>query len=96
MMTAVAQMWQLYLRMSNTRRHGGPNIHVVIDKEDVAQMMSLLKKVRHVYGDPQNEENFIDDLGYTAMAGQFSAIVAPVGVVDEQHDDERRRNKVIE
>lgn len=36
---------------------------------DVAQMMSLLKKAREKVGQ-KSDENTVDDLGYTALAGQ--------------------------
>jgi hypothetical protein len=39
---------------------------------DVAQMMSLFKKAR-TKGNPDHEDNFVDDLGYTALAGEISA-----------------------
>ena len=42
-----------------------------IDAYDVAQMMSLFKKAR-AKGNPTNLENAIDDVGYSAIAGEIA------------------------
>ena len=52
-----------------THRNSG-TINVTI--EDVAQMMSLPKKVRHIFGDQTNLENFVDDAGFTSIAGMLA------------------------
>lgn len=67
----IAQFWMVYLEHVNRKRpEGGITIH----PEDVAEMMSLLKKARKVCGYP-SLDNYIDDVGYVALAG---ALVAPV------------------
>lgn len=67
--TTVAEFWTTYLRAKN--RGTDP---LKVDKGDVVQMLSLLKKARHLFGNGVNEENFVDDIGYTAIAGMFSGV----------------------
>lgn len=63
----IADLWTVYLRHTTIARDGDSKITAV----DVSQMMSLLKKARAIYGDVTNDDNFIDDLGYTALAGML-------------------------
>ena len=65
----VAQMWEVYLRHANYARHKNSSVMLRIDAVDVLEMMSLLKKARFVYATEPNRENFVDDAGYTALAG---------------------------
>jgi hypothetical protein len=69
---AIAQMWQAYLRVTHAVQKVPEEINITA--EDVAQMMSLLKKVRHIFGNKINDENFTDDTGYVAIAGMFAGI----------------------
>lgn len=62
----IADLWMVYLR--HARRVRGNDR---IKPEDVAQMMSMLKKARALYGDITNADNFVDDAGYTALAGML-------------------------
>lgn len=48
----------------------GERISDEIDAFDVAQMMSLLKKAR-AKASPHHADNFVDDAGYTALAGEM-------------------------
>ena len=66
----IAQMWSVYLT-HKVRTMTGVDVAVPITAVDVAQMMSLLKKGRFVYGNPDNPDNFVDDLGYSALAGMI-------------------------
>lgn len=63
----IAAFWQTYLSARNAHP-------VNVLAGDVAEMMSLLKKVRFIFGDKTNDENFIDDAGYTAIAGMLNGI----------------------
>jgi hypothetical protein len=63
----IAEMWQVYLRHVYLTRN-----MLAITPHDVAQMMALLKKARAMYGDPLNEDNFVDDIGYTALAAMLT------------------------
>lgn len=63
----IADMWTVYVRHATIARNGDSKITAV----DVSQMMSLLKKARAMYGDVMNDDNFVDDLGYTALAGMI-------------------------
>lgn len=60
----IAELWSVYLSHTNSNK-------VQVQPKDVAQMMSMLKKCRSVYGDPDNRDNFVDDIGYTALAGML-------------------------
>jgi hypothetical protein len=65
----IAELWTVYLAHTNKMGHGSPR-SVVITPRDVAEMMSLLKKARKVYGSG-SAENYIDDIGYTALGGSM-------------------------
>lgn len=64
----IADLWNVYMRHVTKTRETKR-----ILPEDVANMMSLLKKARAVYGDPKNIDNFVDDIGYTALAGMLKS-----------------------
>jgi hypothetical protein len=59
----IAKLWSWWL--------GHP-----VDAYDVAQMMSLFKKAR-AKANRAHEDNFVDDIGYTALAAEIAA-AAPV------------------
>jgi hypothetical protein len=63
----IADLWTVYIRHTTIARDGDSRITAV----DVSQMMSLLKKARSIYGDVTNDDNFVDDLGYSALAGML-------------------------
>lgn len=93
--TMIAQLWNIWLTNTNKMRHNNP-VHLVIEASDVAQMMSLLKKARHVHGDPSNDDNFIDDTGYTALAAMLvgqddleEAITASMGAASKGSPDKK-------
>lgn len=62
----IGELWTTYLRHVRKVRKSDE-----IRPEDVAQMMSMLKKARAIYGDTKNRDNFVDDLGYTSLAGML-------------------------
>lgn len=66
--TAIAEMWSVYIRHSVRVRHKGV---IALDGIDVAQMMSLLKKMRSMFGAPIREHS-VDDAGYTSIAGMMT------------------------
>jgi hypothetical protein len=68
----IAEMWTVYLRHSNLQRHRQGDIPLTIDAQDVLEMMSILKKCRGVYSPEMNRENYIDDVGYVALAGMVA------------------------
>jgi len=70
----IANFWMVYLKHKHRHQHQ-IEIDLQITPGDVAQMMSLLKKARFMYGDSQNIDNFVDDVGYTALARDLT--VAP-------------------
>lgn len=53
-----AQFWSAYLG-------------VTVTPTDVCQLNSLQKKARSKYG-KRNDDDFIDDVGYTALASELS------------------------
>lgn len=62
----IGDLWAVYLR--HARKVRG---HDNILPADVAQLMSILKKCRAMYGDPTNDDNFVDDIGYSALAAML-------------------------
>jgi len=60
----ISELWTVYIKNTGIVRDGielGPN--------DVAQLMSLLKIARSVYG--HGQDNYIDGAGYTALASML-------------------------
>lgn len=87
----IAELWSVYLRhLRNVRGHDS------LSGKDVAHMMSLLKKSRDVYG-KINPDNYIDDLGYTALGGMLMmggatmAVSARAGEADFSHEEAMRK-----
>lgn len=62
----IADLWTVYLRHAK-RVRGNDTIR----GEDVAEMMSMLKKARKIYGNSANEDNDVDDVGYTALSAMI-------------------------
>ena len=60
----VAELWSTYIRHALTFRG-----HHNLSPYDIAQMLSLLKKARSIYGN--SRDNFVDDTGYTSLAGML-------------------------
>jgi hypothetical protein len=60
--TAIAGGWNWWLSI----RAGGE-----LDSHDVAMMMSIFKKAR-IAGNAGHADNYIDDAGYTAIAGEIA------------------------
>ena len=71
----IAELWTIYLRATS-------KTDITVTVTDVAELMSLLKKVRFIFGDKTNDENFTDDIGYVAIAGMFAG-VKPVHHIQE-------------
>ena len=61
-LTNIAEFWQTYL----TQRNGTP---VMVEAEDVAWMMVLLKSARSFAGG-YHEDNYVDAAAYAAIAGE--------------------------
>lgn len=74
---AIAEMWTVYLKHTLHVRHKDA---IQLDGSDVAQMMSLLKKVRTLFGGATLEHP-IDDVGYTSLAGMLAMSNRPRVVV---------------
>lgn len=74
----IANFWRVYLE--NTNMMAGNNVSVIIRREDVAEMMALLKKARKVHGNPGNFDHAVDDIGYTALAAMMAAPKPPMPV----------------
>lgn len=62
----IADFWTVYIRHVY-RTRGIQQLR----GEDVAEMMTMLKKARKVYGASSNVDNDIDDVGYAALAGML-------------------------
>jgi hypothetical protein len=61
---AIARMWSAYLQSRK-------NPEGAIRPQDVAHMMSLMKKMRSEWGAPMRD-HFVDDAGYTGIAGEIA------------------------
>ena len=53
-----------------------------ITREDVATMMTLLKLARAKSGGKRNKDNYVDAVGYSALAGEMSSLDAKLGSMD--------------
>jgi hypothetical protein len=75
----VARLWREYLD------DGGP-VRVDIDAADVLAMLALLKLARTQHGE-FNRDDWVDALGYVALAGQ---------VAEEDHEQEALERRAAE
>lgn len=62
--TMISQLWSTYIQHVSVIRG-----NTEIDSSDVAQMMSLLKMVRSLYGN--GRDNYVDGAGYTALSAMM-------------------------
>lgn len=62
----IAEMWTVYLRHVFEVRSNNE-----VTAFDVANMMTQLKQVRSIYGDSQNMDNYVDQVGYASLAGMI-------------------------
>ena len=62
----IAELWEAYL-------YGRTGHRVVIQPVDVAQMMVLLKVARFTQN-PKNLDNFLDGIGYEALAAELAKV----------------------
>ncbi len=86
----IADLWMIYLR--HCRRVRGTD---AIRPEDVAEMMTLLKKARKIYGS-SNRDNYVDDIGYEALAGMLALpdpTEDPMDKVDVTEEDKTEKTE---
>lgn len=75
----IGELWGTYVRHATHHRSSFgadqtvPVDYVRISPADVAQMMVMLKISRSVYGDPTQQDHFVDEIGYSALAGALTA-----------------------
>jgi hypothetical protein len=89
----IGEMWGTYIRHV-MRVKTGMDIMVSFSPVDVANMMADVKRARSIYGDPQAPDHYVDQIGYSALAGMLAlagipeAPAAPADgqVVDGQQD----------
>jgi hypothetical protein len=60
----IGELWTVYLT-----HIGNARVDPTILPHDVAEMMSMVKVARTVYG--EDEDNYVDQLGYTALAAML-------------------------
>ena len=76
----IARLWSAYLQNKT-------KLNIVLTPEDVAQLMTLLKIAR-TQGGEFKEDNFIDAVGYQAIAGEIgskrSELSSSLGVSNER------------
>lgn len=90
----IAELWTVYLRHNKRVRN-----HDQVFNYDVAEMMSMLKKARNVYGST-NPDNAIDDTGYTALGEMLRTdsngkVVEVTGPVNKVHNGKRDLNSLL-
>ena len=66
----IADMWSVYLRHIFYARNL-QEVKIKLEPVDVAQMMVQLKQARAIYGSRDNRDNFVDSIGYSALAGMM-------------------------
>lgn len=76
----IGDLWTSYLAHVFAVR--GDVIEVL--PQDVARMMEMLKIARSIYGDPDNRDNFVDSIGYAALAGMMQLPHRPFEQQQEQ------------
>ena len=76
----IARLWSAYLQNKT-------KLNIVLTPEDVAQLMTLLKIAR-TQGGEFKEDNFVDAVGYQAIAGEIgskrSELSSSLGVSNER------------
>lgn len=79
----IAQLWEAYLDAACI---GGTEYDLVINPEDVAAMM-ILMKVARISANPQHLDNWLDAIGYAACGGEIATRkeveIKPGGSTDE-------------
>lgn len=83
----IADLWSAYIRHVHYARKL-ETIDIELRPVDVAQMMVQLKQARAVYGRQDNRDNFVDETGYSALAGMLQ--LPEPGMPKEGDDDQRR------
>lgn len=79
----IAELWSTHINHVTSHRTGIVAVQEVhLTAWDVAQMMSMLKKARAVYGDATLGEHYADDIGYTGLAGGLAGAAGSVALVD--------------
>lgn len=66
----IGDMWSAYIEHLIFVRHS-VKVRIALQPVDVSQMMVQLKQARALYGDPANADNFVDAIGYVALAGML-------------------------
>ena len=64
----IGDLWSAYLAHTMSVRNAGD---YRILPQDVARMMELMKIARSIYGNPDNRDNYVDSIGYAALAGML-------------------------
>lgn len=88
----IGELWSVYIRHTTQHRTSGgadadvvPIQYVKVSPSDVAQMMVMLKISRSVYGNPMEQDHFVDEIGYSSLAGALAT--AEYGAKTQTKDD---------
>jgi hypothetical protein len=87
--TMIAELWSVWINHAIKEATGippTPPIHLTAF--DALQMMSMVKKSRSVYGDQGNSEHYVDDIGYTSLAGMSKMRVNPKPAAEPEPEPE--------
>jgi len=80
----IADLWSVYINHVHYARNLS-EIHVQLQPVDVAQMMVQLKQARAIYGRKDNRDNFVDETGYSALAGMLQ--LPDIGTPKKEGED---------
>lgn len=78
----IGELWSTHINHALEARTGVKQIPIHISAWDVAQMMSMLKKARALYGDATLGEHYADDIGYTGLAGGLAGASGSTQLTD--------------
>ena len=78
----IGELWSTHINHALEARTGVKQIPIHISAWDVAQMMSMLKKARALYGDATLGEHYADDIGYTGLAGGLAGASGSTALTD--------------
>lgn len=73
--TMIAEFWSTWINHAAAKATGVPPTPAIhLTPFDVLEMMSLMKKARGIYGSRAEPDHYIDDIGYSGLAGALNMI----------------------
>lgn len=87
-MTAV--FWSAYI--NNTKKKDGGLVD--LKPNDIAQLMVLLKITRALFGDVTKTDHYVDQAGYSALAGMLAGVNNCREKAQAQENEQERANNI--